>query len=504
MTDSMDWIGNVLHWMSLIFILIGGSALAILFLLYLWDRFQTEHAIWRNYPVIGRFRNLMEFLGKFFRQYLYAADREEQPFNRAQRSWVYRAAKNIPTVQSFGSTSNISAPGKILFTHCPYPMLEKDAVTAPPLMIGENCKHPYRACSFFNISGMSYGALSRPAVLALSQGAKLAGCWMNTGEGGISPYHLEGGADLVAQIGTAKYGFRDKNGDLSNEKILQAAALDQVKMFEIKLSQGAKPGKGGILPAKKVTTEIAEIRGISQGEDSISPNRHTDVSDNDELLDMIERVRQISGKPVGIKFAMGNPQWVDDFCQAILQRGRDSAPDFISIDGGEGGTGSAPVALLDDVGLPLSEALPVVIDTLDLYQLRPQVKVIASGKLINPTMVAWALAMGADFIHSARGFMFSLGCIQAMQCHQDTCPTGVTTHNKHLQRGLVPKEKCRRVAHYHDNLVHEVASIAHSCGVAEPRQLNRSHVRLMQPSGHSFPLEELYPSVRQSSRIERE
>ncbi len=490
---SVGWVAVILHWMSIAFIMVIGLVICFLIVTFIVDRLQTEHAIRHNYPVIARFRYVLEYLGKFLRQYMFSADQDERPFNRAQRSWVYRASKNLSTTQSFGSTRNVNHPGKILFTNCAFPMLEKDSVSSPPMIIGPNTKFPFRAQSLFNISGMSFGALSKPAVLALSQGAKQAGCWMNTGEGGISPYHLLGGADLVAQIGTAKYGYRDKNGNLSNEKLREAATHEQVRMFEIKMSQGAKPGKGGILPGAKVTQEIADIRGIPVGEDSISPNRHPEIDDNEALLDMIHQVREVTCKPVGFKFVMGSPLWLESFCQSIQQRGLESAPDFITIDGAEGGTGSAPVALMDDVGMPLAESLPYVIDLLTKYQLREQVCVIASGKLTNPTMVAWALAMGADFINSARGFMFSLGCIQAMQCHQGSCPTGITTHNKRLQSGLIPEKKSKRVANYHHNLIHEVASIAHSCGVAEPRVLSREHVRVIQGSGKSIPLSEMYP-----------
>ncbi len=489
------WVPVILHGMSIIFIMVTGVVIALLMITFIIDRTQTEHAIRHNYPVIARFRYLFEYLGKFMRQYMFAADQDERPFNRAQRTWVYRAAKNISTTQGFDSTRNISHPGKILFTNCAFPMLEKDSVSSPPMIIGPNTKTPFRAESLFNISGMSFGALSKPAVLALSQGAKQAGCWMNTGEGGISNYHLQGGADLVAQIGTAKYGYRDKSGNLSNEKLREAAAHEQVRMFEIKMSQGAKPGKGGILPGAKVTQEISDIRGIPVGEDSISPNRHPEIYDNESLLDMIHQVRDVTCKPVGFKFVMGSPVWFESFCQAVQQRGLDSAPDFITIDGAEGGTGSAPVALMDDVGMPLAESLPCVIDLLTKYQLREKVRVIASGKLTNPTMVAWALAMGADFINSARGFMFSLGCIQAMQCHQDSCPTGIATHNKRLQSGLVPEKKSKRIASYHRNLISEVSSIAHSCGVVEPRQFTRAHVRVVQGPGKSLPLSEIYPEA---------
>lgn len=491
---TLDWVSDVLYWMSILFIISVGTLVALLVVLYIIDRFQSDHTLRRNYPVIARFRYLFEYLGRFMRQYLYAADQDERPFNRAQRSWVYRAAKNLSTTQGFGSTRNIGHPGKILFTNCAFPMLEEESVSPQSMIIGPTTRTPFLAGSFFNISGMSFGALSQPAVLALSQGAKKAGCWMNTGEGGISDYHLQGGADLVAQIGTAKYGYRDASGKLSISRLKEAAAHEQVRMFEIKMSQGAKPGKGGILPGTKVTQEIAAIRGIIVGEDSISPNRHHEIYDNETLLDMIHQIRETTGKPVGFKFVMGAPLWFETFCQTVQQRGLESAPDFISIDGAEGGTGSAPVALMDDVGLSLTESLPYVIDLLTKYQLRDRVRVVASGKLTNPTTVAWALAMGADFIVSARGFMFSLGCIQSMQCHQDNCPTGITTHNKRLQNGLVPAKKSIRVANYHRNLINEVTSIAHSCGVSEPREFTRDHVRVVQASGKSLPLSELYPN----------
>ena len=490
---DITWVNTVLDWMAMVFILVVGFLFLLIIVYYFIDRFQTEHAIRHNYPVIARFRYLFEYLGTFLRQYMFAADQDERPFNRAQRSWVYRAGKNLSTTEAFGSTRNISFPGKILFTSCPFPLLERDAVSSPPLVIGENCKTPFKATSMFNISGMSFGALSKPAVLALSKGAKKAGCWMNTGEGGISPYHLEGGADLIAQIGTAKYGYRDKNGDLSNEKLREAAVIEQVRMFEIKLSQGAKPGKGGILPAAKITKEIAEIRGIPVGVSSISPNRHADIACNDDLLAMIARIREVTGKPVGFKFVMGSPEWLESLCLRINEVGKESAPDFITIDGAEGGTGSAPVALMDDVGISLNESLPYVIDILTKYGLRDQVKVIASGKLTNPTKVAWALAVGTDFITSARGFMFSLGCIQSMHCHKDTCPTGIATHNERLQSGLSPKKKSQRVMNYHHNLIHEVELIAHSCGVAEPRGLTRHHVRIVQNSSRSKPFSEIFP-----------
>ena len=364
-------------------------------ILYVIDRHQTEHAIRRNYPVIGRFRYLFEHLGEFFRQYFFAMDREELPFNRAQRSWCYRAAKNVDNTTAFGSTRDLRVSGTVIFVNCPYPTLSEDAVEPQPVTIGAACPNPYRTASFVNISGMSFGAISKPAVQALSAGAKMAGCWLNTGEGGLSDYHLQGGADIVFQIGTAKNGVRDLDGKLSDEKLREIAAHEQVKMFEIKLSQGAKPGKGGILPAAKVSAEIARIRNIRPGEDAISPNRHPDVNSNEDLLDMIERIRAVVKKPVGIKFVVGAFGWLDSLCEEILRRGPHSAPDFMTVDSADGGTGAAPLPLIDDMGLPLRESLPIVVDTLVRHGLRERIRVIASGKLVTPADVGWALCVGA-------------------------------------------------------------------------------------------------------------
>jgi glutamate synthase domain-containing protein 2 len=477
-----------------------GVLLLVLMLLILWvivtyiiDVTQTQQTIRRNYPIIGRFRYFFEHVGKFFRQYFFAMDREELPFNRAQRSWVYRAAKNVDTTVAFGSTDNQSDTGRVLFVNCAFPTLGQDAVLPGAVTLGEGCEKPYTTKSFFNISGMSYGAISRPAVLALSAGAKEAGCWMNTGEGGLSPYHLEGGADIVFQIGTAKNGVRDLEGNLSDEKLSDIASHDQVKMFEIKMSQGAKPGKGGILPGEKVSEEIASIRGINVGEDALSPNRHVDINSFDDLLTMIHRVRTVTGKPTGFKMVVGKPSHVDDLLKAVKQRGADFAPDFITIDGAEGGTGAAPMALIDSVGMSLRESLPLLVDKLNQYGFRKRVKVVASGKLITPAAVAWSLCAGADFIVSARGFMFSLGCIQALQCNKNTCPTGITTHDPKLQHGLHPATKAVRVTSYVNNMIKEVGTIAHSCGVKNPRALDRTHARIVMSNGLTKSMDEIFP-----------
>lgn len=492
-SEAGQFLIGFLVFMASLLIFVIGLALIAVIIMYIADVSQSKHAIRRNFPVVGRFRYFFEHMGEFFRQYFFAMDREELPFNRAQRTWAYRAAKNVDNTIAFGSTRDLSPRGTILFVNCPYPTLDQDAVEAEAITIGPYADKPYSTASLVNISGMSFGAISEPAVRALSNGAKKAGCWMNTGEGGLSPYHLAGGCDIVFQIGTAKYGVRDLDGNLSDDKLKEVAAHEQVKMFELKLSQGAKPGKGGILPGGKVTDEIAQIRGIPKGGDSISPNRHTDIESHDDLLDLIDRVRRVTGKPVGFKAVMGAWGWLDTLFTEINKRGIESAPDFITVDGAEGGTGAAPMPLIDTMGLPLREGLPLVVDKLVEHGLRERVRVIASGKLMVPSHVAWALCMGADFAVSARGFMFALGCIQALQCNKNTCPTGITTHNKRLQKGLDPTDKATRVASYQHNLVHEVGLIAHSCGVRSPRGLKRYHAREVQDSGRSIPLNDLYP-----------
>ncbi len=488
-----DGILSVLSTLTYILVFLLGLGLASVIVLFIIDVTQKQDAVRRNYPVIGRFRHLFSSLGEFFRQYFFAMDREEMPFNRAEREWVGRAAKGTGNTIAFGSTKNLDPPGTPIFVNCPFPTLEKDAAETATCTLGPYCEKPYEAKSLFNVSAMSFGALSVPAVRALSHGAKMAGCWMNTGEGGLSPYHLEGGCDIVFQIGTAKYGVRNDDGSLNDDKLRAVADHEQVRMFEIKMSQGAKPGKGGILPAEKVTDVIAKVRGIPEGEASISPNRHPEINSVEDMLDFVDHVRKVTGKPTGIKAVVGAYGWLESLCEEIHRRGIESAPDFFTLDGGDGGTGAAPMPLMDNVGLQLDESLPMLSDILHKYGLRQRVRIIASGKRITPSEVAWALCAGADFVNSARGFMFSLGCIQAMKCNKNTCPTGITTHDPRLQRGLDPSDKKVKVANYCKSLVHEVEVLAHSCGVDEPRQLGRKHVRIVQDNGKSVPLDELYP-----------
>ncbi len=476
------------------------ALLAAFVFVFIRDITQKKHAVLRNYPVVGRLRYFFEELGEYFRQYFFAGDRDELPFNRSTRAWIYRLAKNEGGTIGFGSTFDLHEPGALVFVNHPFPVLEEERLPTPSLILGEGyARLPFEARSVVNISGMSFGAISAPAVRSLSRGAAVAGCWMDTGEGGLSPYHLEGGCDIIMQIGTAKYGVRDAQGSLNPDRLTELGRV--AKAFEIKLSQGAKPGKGGVLPGKKVTPEIAQIRGIPQGRDSISPNRHRDIANMVELCDMIVRIRDLTGRPVGIKTAVGGWRFMNELADHVHRKGLEYAPDFLVIDGGEGGSGAAPQALADHMSLSIDEALPRVVDALIESGLKPRIRVVASGKIVTSARAAWALATGADFINTARGFMFSLGCIQALRCHQNTCPTGVTTHNKRLQRALVVEEKYLRVANYAMNMNREIDMIAHSCGVRHARELRREHVRIVQANHQSIALNMLYPYPEPKARV---
>jgi glutamate synthase domain-containing protein 2 len=459
------------------------TALIVLFVIvcviggiYYHDVTQKEHTILRNFPVIGHARYFAEQWGEYMRQYQYLPDWEERPFNRLERSWVYRSAKGVSNLISFGSEATPS----FAFRNSPFPVLEEDCKSFGGKLIGKaegpgSCEKPFMAKSFFNLSSMSYGAISHAAVSALSRGTAMAGVWMATGEGGLSSFHLEGGGDIVFQIGTAKYGVRDEHGNLSDDKLREIAAHENVRMFEVKLAQGAKPGKGGMLPAEKVTEEIAKIRGIPVGKASISPNRHKDIGNLAELGAFVDRVRTVTGKPVGVKIVVGDPAFLDEWfidCRANPHH----CPDYIHIDGGEGGTGAAPSALAEATGMPITMAIPMVVKARGEHDLTDRIRLVAAGKLITPDKVAWALAAGVDFVVSARGFMFALGCIQALKCASGECPTGVTATNPRLIRGLVPSDKAERVARYAERMIHDVEMIAHSCGVARPEDLLPQHV----------------------------
>lgn len=501
MQETSEIAFRIIETLSFLFLILIGLGVIWVACAYILDKFQKKSTLRRNFPVLARFRYTFEKLGEFFRQYFFTQDREEMPFNRAERSWCYRAAKNVDSTVAFGSTKDLRHPGTVYFVSSTFPPLEEEFVDPALVVIGPHCRKPYSATSFFNISGMSFGAVSAPAIKALSLGAKEAGVWLNTGEGGLSTYHLEAGCDLVFQIGTAKFGVRNSDDGFDEDKLRKVAEHEQVRMFELKLSQGAKPGKGGILPGVKVTREIARIRGIEPGQDAISPNRHKEIDTVDDLLDVIHYVRETTGKPVGFKTVVGEVDFFDELCTRIHDRGIESAPDFITIDSSDGGSGAAPMSLIDNVGMPIKESLPQVVDVLERNELRDRIKICASGKLITPAEVAWALCVGADFINSARGFMFALGCIQSLQCNKNTCPTGITTHDRDLQYGLHPEEKSVRVAQYARNLRKEVSVIAHSCGVADPHLLARRHARIVIENGRSLRMDEFYSA---SPRIEPE
>lgn len=504
MNDMMEmFTGTAVRGLNLLgslFLFTLGAVTLLIIILFIRDITQTKDAIRRNYPVIGRFRSLFSALGEFFRQYFFAMDREEMPFNRAERDWIEGVTKHGTETRPFGSTRPM-APGAVIFANGLFPKMEGEHREVPPLTIGPDTRAPYTPESFFNISAMSFGSLSKPAVQALSHGAKMAGCWLNTGEGGVSPYHLEGDCDIVFQIGTGKFGVRNEDLTLNTEKLKDICKNPNIKMIELKLSQGAKPGKGGILPAAKVTPEIAKIRGIPQGEDAISPNRHVEASNPDELLSLIHLTRETSGRPVGIKFVVGNMAPIRALIDAIKTRGTDSAPDYIVLDGGDGGTGAAPMPLIDNMGLTIRESLPAMDDMLREAGLRERIVLMAAGKLITPAEVAWAFCAGADYVNSARGFMFSLGCIQAMKCNKNTCPTGITTHDKKLQDGLNPANKSVRVSNYCKTMRKEVEMIAQSCGVDHPRALTRDHAMIVQPSGCSKTFSKVWEDSCQSAKI---
>lgn len=502
----MDFLTRItmggIEFLSTAFVFLVGLGVLAALVMFAIDSLQSKDAVRHNYPVIGRFRDLFTRLGEFFRQYFFALDREEMPFNRAQREWIYRSSKGKNNTQPFGSTLNLSLVGTPIFINCAFPRLDEESRNPPPVEFGPYTPNPYLAASIINISAMSYGSLSKPAVQALSRGAKLASCYMNTGEGGLAPYHLEGGCDIVFQMGTAKYGCRNEQGMLDDDKLAAIAAHAEVKMIEVKLAQGAKPGKGGILPGAKVTKEIAKIRHIPVGEPSISPNRHPEIDCVADLIDFINHVRKVSKLPTGFKTVLGAYGWLEEFCDEIERRGIESAPDFVTLDGGDGGTGAAPMSLMDNVGLPLKQSLPMLVDILERRGLRDRIKIIASGKLVTPAEVAWAYCAGADVVNTARGFMFSIGCIQALRCHSNNCPTGVTTHKKNLQGGLDPKVKAKNVANFVDKMRKDVAMIAHSCGADHARNLKRYHVRIQQEDGTSIPLDELLERQRPKARRE--
>ncbi|MFC0284338.1 FMN-binding glutamate synthase family protein [Camelimonas abortus] len=443
-------------------------------LLGVHDLLQKRHAITRNYPVIGHLRFLFEAVRPEVRQYLLETDTETVPFSRAQRSLVYQRAKAEPDQRPFGTTLDAYADRYEFMGHSLTPAPLADPATFRVSVGGDQCRQPYSA-SVLNISAMSFGALSANAIQALNLGARLGGFCQDTGEGGVSPYHLEHGGDLVWQIASGYFGCRNPDGTFSPEKFAERARDPRIRMIEIKLSQGAKPGHGGILPASKITPEIAATRGIPMGHDCVSPPSHSRFQTPLELMDFITELRALcGGKPVGFKTAIGQPWEFMAIVKAMLESG--VRPDFIVVDGAEGGTGAAPVEFADNMGAPMREALLFVHNTLVGAGLRDQIRVAAAGKIISAFDMACAFALGADWVNSARGFMFAVGCIQARACHTNRCPTGVATQDRLRQRAIVVEDKARRVANFHRNTLHALAELLAAAGLQHPSEITPHHI----------------------------
>lgn len=446
----------------------------LLSLLGIRDLLQKRHAIQRNYPVLGHVRYMVEAVRPEIRQYLFEGDSEALPFSRAQRSLVYSRAKNEASEKPFGTLQDVYEVGYEFMAHSISPSSGVDPLAFRISVGGPQCTQPYSA-SVFNISAMSFGALSANAIRALNRGASLGGFAHDTGEGSISPYHLEAGGDLVWELGSGYFGCRAVNGLFDPDRFAEQAAQPAVKMIEIKLSQGAKPGHGGILPADKVTPEIAATRGVPMGEDCVSPSRHSAFSTPLELMAFIARLRELSGgKPVGFKLCVGQPWEFMGIVKAMLATG--ILPDFIVVDGKEGGTGAAPLEFSDHLGVPLREGLLFVHNTLVGAGLRDHIRLGASGKIISAFDIVAVMALGADWANAARGFMFAIGCVQSQSCHTNRCPTGVATQDPLRQRALVVPDKAARVHAFHDHTLRALAELIAAAGLQHPEQIEARHV----------------------------
>ncbi|HWM82496.1 MAG TPA: FMN-binding glutamate synthase family protein [Pseudolabrys sp.] len=451
----------------------AGTAI-LLTLIGIRDVIQSKHAILRNYPVIGHIRWFVELIRPELRQYLFEADEEAAPFSRAQRSLVYRRAKDIAGEHPFGTLLDVYQDGYEFISHSTRPAPVSDPAGFRITIGNGQCRKPYSA-SVFNISAMSFGSLSANAIRALNRGARLGGFSHDTGEGSISRYHREGGGDIVWEVASGYFGCRDEHGRFDPDRFAQQATDDQVKMIEIKLSQGAKPGHGGILPAAKVTPEIAETRGIPVGRDCISPSSHSAFSTPREMMGFIDQLRALSGgKPVGFKLCLGHPWEFMGIVKAMLETG--TVPDFIVVDGAEGGTGAAPVEFSNHIGVPMREGLLFVHNVLVGTGLRDKVKIGAAGRIISAFDIASVLAIGADWTNAARGFMFALGCIQSLSCNTNRCPTGVATQDEVRQRALVVPDKAQRVYRFHANTLQALAEMLAAAGLAHPSELGPHHL----------------------------
>jgi len=475
-------------------ILIPAIALGI------YDTQQVKHSLRRNFPLFGRVRWLVEIIRPYVRQYLIESDTDGAPINRMFRSLVYQRAKGELDTVPFGTKVDPYRVGYEWIAHSLAAKSVSECGSLPRVTIGgPACKKPYNA-SLFNISAMSFGALSKNAILALNKGAKIGNFAHNTGEGGISQYHLGSGGDLIWQIGTGYFGCRTDTGNFCPETFKTKASLKNVKMIEIKLSQGAKPGHGGILPAEKNTIEIAQIRSVPVGTRVDSPPTHSAFSTPVEMMYFIQKLRNLSGgKPVGFKLSIGRRSEFVSLCKAMIDT--QIQPDFITVDGGEGGTGAAPLEYTNSIGMPLRDALAFVCDCLAGFDLRKQIKVVASGKILSGFHLVKNLSLGADLCSSARGMMLSLGCVQSLLCNTNHCPTGIATQNLQLNKGLVVSDKAQRVANFQHETMHAVVDIISSAGLSHPKQLNRTHIfrRISQNSIARY--DEIFPYLLTGSLL---
>ncbi|MEE9372968.1 MAG: FMN-binding glutamate synthase family protein [Saprospiraceae bacterium] len=481
-----------------------GYILAVIapFLLALfYDAFQIEHSLMRNFPLIARTRWIAEWMRPKIHQYFIENDTEGTPISRMLRSIAYQRSKNELDTSPFGTLLNVYDQGHEWMNHSIAALDHRDLDYDPRVTIGgPDCKQPY-SCSIFNISAMSFGSLSKNAILSLNGGAKISGFAHNTGEGGISSYHLKHKGDLIYQIGTGYFGARAKDGGFSAKKFKETITPESVKMIEIKLSQGAKPGHGGILPAKKVTPEIAKIRNIDVGKDVISPPHHKAFSTPEGLLEFIKELRELSdGKPIGFKLCLGKKSEFLAICKAMIKTG--IKPDFIALDGAEGGTGAAPLEFANSVGTPYKEGLAYIFNALIGFDLKKDITIIAAGKILTGFHIFKALALGADVCYSARGMMLALGCIQALECNKNTCPVGVATQNPKFANGLIVSDKKQRVANFHKNTVTSFVELTAAAGIVNRIEINRSKVFRRIEMNMSQRYDEIHPYITKGCLLE--
>ncbi|MGL1888176.1 MAG: FMN-binding glutamate synthase family protein [Reichenbachiella sp.] len=492
-----------------IFTLLGIAVCAIFWAPILWsltivaplvilgfrDVFSHKHTLRKNFPVLGLLRYVMEELRPKIYQYFIESETDGTPINRMFRSIVYQRAKGVLSTTPFGTKMDVYRTGYEWANHSMMPLDHKDLDPHPRTLVGgPDCKQPYSA-SIYNVSAMSFGALSKNAILALNGGAKKGNFAHNTGEGSISPYHLQEGGDLIWQVGTGYFGCRNDDGSFNEEMFKEKARLENVKMIEIKLSQGAKPGHGGILPASKNTEEIAAIRNVKPHTRVDSPPAHKEFSDPLEMMAFIKKLRDLSGgKPVGFKLCVGNKLEFSDLCIAMKETG--IKPDFITVDGGEGGTGAAPLEFTNSIGMPLRDGLAFVVDQLRGYNMRQDIKLFASGKILSGFHMFRLFAMGADACYSARGMMLALGCIQALECNNNNCPTGVATQKEHLVKGLDVEDKIIRTTNFHNETVNSFVEFMGATGVNTTAKIKRHHVYRRTGQDQIKTYAEIYPSIK--------